>query len=612
MKQFCHQTRAFLALRPWLPLMRISASVLPVVLALAASHQTVRAAPPVPAAPADTVETIRLREGELPGVTLTPELLYRILVAELSAQEGLYDDAAQELLGLARDTLDPRLGQRAFQMSMSGRNLALALRSAREWARLDPGNPEAVAASLALSASSGQTDGLARTLARRIDAADDKDLAVAQAAGIVGKMTDKRLALDVLDKALAGVAGTSALAHMALADAAWAAGEPRRAVDESYRARALDPDSLDVAQRVLEYGLRVEPRRAVRDTYRYLADHPGQRSLQLLLVSRLTSQGQFDEALKLLSDMRRQTPEDFDLLYTQAEVNVRAGRYDTARALLDEYITIQQQRRLSVADGASSAQADVSDARLLLVQIAERQNDLKEAIRQLSAIDELSLRFQARAHEAVLYGKLGDLAQARATLDAIKPNDRRERVVVRLTLASIYRDAGRSDEAVELLKAADLEMPGTPEIKYELGMMLHQQGKVSEFEGLMKQVIELDPDNANAYNSLGYTYVEANRNLPEARDLLERALDLEPDNPYILDSVGWYLFRTGDYQGALEYLRRSYDQLPAADVAAHLGEALWMLKHENQAKRIWAEGLKAEPDNDALKETLRRLKVTLP
>jgi tetratricopeptide (TPR) repeat protein len=585
---------------------------MPVVLALAAAHETAWAAAPPAPVPADSVETIHLRPGEPPAVTLTPELMYRILVAELSAQQGQYDDAAQELLGVARDTLDPRLGQRAFQMAMTGRNLPLALQSAREWARLDPDNPEAVAASLALSASSGQTDGLARTLARRIEAADDKDQAVVQAAGIVSKMTDKRLALDVLDKALAGVLKTSGLAHLALADAAWAAGEPRRAVDEAYQGQALDPDSPDAAQRVLEYGLRVEPRQAIGDTYAYLAKHPNQRSLQLLLVSRLTAQGQFDEALRLLASMRKQTPEDFDLLYTEAEVNARAGRYDAAKGLLGEYITIQQQRRQAVADDATNAQADVSDARLLLVQIAERQGKLMEAIRQLRLIDEPNLRFQSQTHVAVLYGKLGDLSKARATLDAIKPADRRERAVVRLTLASIYRDAGRTDEAVESLKAADLEMPDTPEIKYELGMLLHQQGKTAEFETLMRRVIELDPDNANAYNSLGYTYVEENRNLTEARGLLERALDLDPDNAYILDSVGWYLFRTHDYQGALEYLRRSYDQLPAADVAAHLGETLWMLKRREEARRIWAEGLKADPDSEALKATLRRLKVTLP
>ncbi|MER1968804.1 tetratricopeptide repeat protein [Castellaniella sp. GW247-6E4] len=591
--------------------MRFPASAFPVLLALVAAHGAALAAPSA-ATPAEPVETIHLRSGEPPAVNLTPDILYRILVAEIAAQRDLFDDAGQTLLGVARDTLDPRLARRAFQMAMAARNIPLALRAARQWVLLDPENPEAVAASLALAASNGQTQGLAQTLARRIQKAEDQDQAIVQAAGIVSKMADKHLALDVLEKALAGVVNTSAFARLALADAAWAAGDASRALDEARRAQALDPDSHDAAQRVLEYGLRVDPDAAIAQTQRYLGAHPDQRALHLLLVSRLTSAGKFEQALQMLEDMRRRTPEDFDLLYTEAEVNARAGRYDVAVGLLNDYISVQNQRRQSIEDGATNAQSDASDARLLLVQIAERREDYKEAIRQLRMIDEPSLRFQARIHEAVLEGKLGDLAQARATIDAIRPADRRERIVRQLTLASIYRDAGRSDEAVQILRAADRDMPDAAEIKYDLAMLLERQGQTAEFETLMRRVIELDPDNANAYNSLGYTYADQARNLDEAQGLLERALDLEPDNPYILDSVGWYLFRIKDYEAALEYLRRSYDKLPAADVAAHLGEVLWVLNRPQEARGIWVEGRRQDPDNETLLETLRRLKVELP
>ncbi|MFA7436664.1 tetratricopeptide repeat protein [Castellaniella sp.] len=591
--------------------MRFPTFVLAVLLALGAARGGAWAASPETGAQARD-DTAQVHPGEPPRVELTAELLYRLLVAEFSAQHGLYDDASQALLALSRDTQDSRLALRSFQMAMSAHNLALALRAARQWAELDPDNPEAVAASLALSASSGQTDGLARTLARRIASADDRDQAIVQAAGIVARMTDKRLALDVLDKALASVVNVSSLAHLALADAAWAAGDGPRALAEARRGQQLDPDSQDAAQRVLEYGLRLQPDDVIRETQAFIDEHPGQRGLELLLVSRLTSQGRFDEALALLARMRRQAPEDFDLLYTEAEVNARAERYAQARILLDQYIAIQQQRRTALDDRATSAQADVADARLLLVRIAEREQDHREAIRQLRLIDDPALTFQARTHEAVLYGKLGDLAQARATLDTIEPEDRRERVTIRLTLAAIYKDAGRTDQAVELLKAADLEMPDTPEIKYDLGMMLLHQGKVREFETLMRRIIELDPDNANAYNSLGYTLVEQNRALDEARDLLERALDLDPDSPYILDSVGWYLYRIQDYEGALEYLHRSYAQMPAADVAAHLGEVLWLLGRQAEARDVWSGALRREPEAPAILETLERLKVPPP
>src|SRR5699024_11258922 len=137
---------------------------------------------------------------------------------------------------------------------------------------------------------------------------------------------------------------------------------------------------------------------------------------------------------------------------------------------------------------------------------------------------------------------------------------------------------------------------------YDLGMLYVLGEDYRKFERTMRQVIELAPDNANAYNALGYTFADQNRNLEEAQDLLEQALELEPNNPYILDSVGWYLYRIGDLEAAVEYLARSYEQLPAADVAAHLGEVLWVKGRKDDARKVWQEGLDADPDNDTLQD----------
>ncbi len=559
----------------------------------------------------EQIEQIRLRSGELPAVKLTADILYRILASEIAAQRGSYDMASQTLLDLAREASDPRLAKRAFQFSMADRDLPRSLKAAREWALLAPNDPEAVAASLALAASNGQTSGLATALRARIDKAQDKDQAVIQAAAIVGKMADKHMALDVLEKALSPAALSLPVARLALSDAAWAAAEPGRAVDEARQALALDPASEVAAQRVLEYGLKVDAPAAIKETRAYIAKHPGSRKLQLMLVNRLVDRKDFTEALAQVKTMRQQAPEDFDLLYTEAEVNMRAERYSQAQALLEEYISVQTQRRKSINDKASNAVADASDARLLLVQIAEKQNRLEDAIAQLDLIDDSTLHFQAQIHKAVLQAKQGNLARARRSIEALKPRDRHERSVVALTLASIYRDAGRTDTAVDILVKADAAMPNTSEIKYDLAMLYERQGKFDEFEALMKRIIQLDPDNANAYNSLGYVYADQNRQLDQAQDLLERALDLEPDNAFILDSVGWYLYRSGDLEAAIEYLQRSYRQMPSADVAAHLGEVLWVAKRTDEAQRIWRAGLAQDAGNETLLKTLRRLGVTL-
>ncbi len=559
----------------------------------------------------ERVEQIHLRAGELPAVTLTADILYRILASEVAAQRGQYGMASQTLLELSKDTTDPRLAKRAFQFAMADRDAGRALMAAREWAALAPDDPEAVASSLALAASNGETAGLASALRQRIDKAQDKNEAIAQAAGIVNKMTDKKRALEVLDKALLEPTKALPIARLALADAAWAADDPGRALAESKLALAADPDSEPAAQRVLEYGLKVDPVAAINASKSFAHKHPEARKLQLLLVNRLAQRNDFDGALAQLASMRKAAPEDFDLLYTEAEVNFFANRYPQATALLNEYINVQTQRRRSISDKASNAMADASDARLLLVKIAEKEGRLGDAIAQLALIDDPSLRFQARVHQAVLQARQGNLSQARKTIEGIKPQDDRERTVIALTLASIYRESGRTDLAIQALVDADKALPDTAEIKYDLAMLYERQGKYDEFEALLRRVIELEPDNANAYNSLGYTFADQNRRLDEAQELLDRALELEPDSAFILDSVGWYLYREGENEEALEYLQRSYALMSTADVAAHLGEVLWALKRYDQARKIWREGLVKEADNETLLKTLKRLGVDL-
>ncbi len=561
--------------------------------------------------PREQIEQIRLRPGELPAVKLTADILYRLLASEIAAQRGRYDMASQTLLDLAHETSDARLAKRAFQLSMADRDLPRALNAAKAWALLAPGDPEAMAASLALAASNGQTAGLASAIRSRIEKAENKEQAVVQASAIVSKMADKRLALEVFEKSLPPGVDSLSVTHLALADAAWAASDPARALREARRALALDPASEVAAQRVLEYGLNVDSVAAITETRDYIKTHPDSRKLQLMLVNRLVERHEFTQALTQVESMRQRSPEDFDLLYTQAEVHMRAGNYPQAQALLEEYINVQMQRRKSINDKASNAIADASDARLLMVQIAEKQNRLDDAIAQLDLIDDVSLRFQAQIHKAVLQARQGRLAQAKSTIEALKPQQHHQRTVAALTLAGIHRDAGRTDDAVQILRDADAAMPDTAEIKYDLAMLYERQGKYDEFEALLRRVIELDPGNANAYNSLGYTYADRNVRLDEAQQLLERALELDPANAYILDSVGWYLYRTGDYEAALEYLQRSYEQLPTADVAAHVGEVLWTMGRKDEALNTWRAGYGKDPANETLVKTLKRLGVRL-
>ena len=72
-------------------------------------------APPQVKPLAPESEVIRLRAGELPEVTLTSSVLFRILASEISSQRGYIVPAGTTMLELARETSDPRLARRALE-----------------------------------------------------------------------------------------------------------------------------------------------------------------------------------------------------------------------------------------------------------------------------------------------------------------------------------------------------------------------------------------------------------------------------------------------------------------------------------------------------------------
>jgi Flp pilus assembly protein TadD len=130
-------------------------------------------------------------------------------------------------------------------------------------------------------------------------------------------------------------------------------------------------------------------------------------------------------------------------------------------------------------------------------------------------------------------------------------------------------------------------------------------------ERTLRRVIELKPDHHHAYNALGYSLAERNQRLPEARDLIAKALELSPNDPFITDSLGWVEYRLGNHAQALVHLRRAYASRPDTEIAAHLGEVLWVSGQRDEARRIWREGRERDADNEVMRETLSRLQVRL-
>lgn len=556
-------------------------------------------------------QIIRLRAGQLPEVSLTSTILFQILASEISAQRGSYLPAGKTMLDLGRELGDYRLARRALEFYLAGGNLPGALESSRVWLRLMPDDPEASSTEMALAAASGQTSGLAAALKKQIDTASDKTVAIVQAFAVLSRMPDKNSALRILSEAIGeSNAKNLAAGHLALADMARAASDNVRALQESRLALAGAPRSEEAALRVFEYGLSVDPEQALRDATEFVAVQPNARRLRVLVASYLAERGQYDAAMAELNAMAKRSPEDFDLLFMQAQVSYRAKRLEQARGFLDQYVTVQAQRlRASAAAGATDAPAALAEAYQLMSRIAEEQGQLDEAVSLLAKIEDPSVRFSSRIRQAVIRAKQKRVDEALALIDSANAQTDEELILGGSAAAQILRDAKRLPEAIKRMQALDERMPDSVNIKYELAMLYERDNQMRAAERLLRQVMVLDAGHAHAYNALGYSLADRNQRLPEALALITRALEISPQDPFILDSMGWVKFRMGQFAEAVDYLQRAYERRPEAEIAAHFGEALWRFNRQDEARRVWKEGFAQDPSNATLLETTKRFGV---
>ncbi|MCI1710419.1 MAG: tetratricopeptide repeat protein [Chiayiivirga sp.] len=261
----------------------------------------------------------------------------------------------------------------------------------------------------------------------------------------------------------------------------------------------------------------------------------------------------------------------------------------------------------SAAAGAESA----TPARLyLLGQLAELREQTGPALDWYGRIGSGLQREQARLRIAVLLDKTGKLDDALARLRELQASDSDYGEVLRdayLLEAELLQKHQRSDEAIDAYARGLAIFEDDPELIYARALGHERRDDIAAAEADLRRLIELDPEDADALNALGYTLADRTDRYQEALDLIQRALKLKPDTPAIVDSLGWVLYRMGRTEEALPHLRRAFELQRDAEVAAHLGEVLWMSGDKDEARSIWRVGRELDPDNRALKQVLERL-----
>ena len=263
--------------------------------------------------------------------------------------------------------------------------------------------------------------------------------------------------------------------------------------------------------------------------------------------------------------------------------------------------------QLNAKNTEPEQQAGQAEALMTLAQIAQRQGQLERAGQWLSQMPATTDPIKLASRQADLLAQQGRMDEARLVLAQVKTTTPEQTKRKTLAQSQWLREHQQAAAAYSLLKPALNAQPDDADLASELAMVTEKLKRFDEMESLLRQLIKTRPQDPQAFNALGYSFADRNIRLDEARALIEQAVALVPQDPYIQDSLGWVAFRQGKHDEAVQILQAAYKAKPDAEIAAHLGEVLWVMGQTEQAARIWREGLLLKADNETLQETLKRL-----
>ncbi len=540
----------------------------------------------------------------LPAVGLSQELMFRYLSAELALQRGNAFAAYATMLSIARSTNDPRLARRATEMAISGSLPAEALKAARVWHEVAPHSDEAAQVLLSLQLQNGRIDEAKQSLAKMLAGSTSSmlPLAIGNVQRLLSRVPDRARGAALLKELLEPY--RDALdARLALAQMAMVSGDRAAAMREVRDALAKFPSSelavLMLAQIIED---KAEAAKTLAD---FLKKNPKAREARLAFARMLFEQSRIADAKKEFQILLQQTPNDPMALYALGLLSAQANEMADAEKYLSAYV--------GSLKGQPDRERDASQALMVLAQIAEERNDEAGAIKWLNMVPELgqSGAVNASLRRAQLLAKAGKIDDARRLLSQTDVNNDDERVKLIIGEAQLLRDAGKLADAIQLVEDALELYKDNVDLLYELSMLAEKSQQFDLMERSLRKVIQLAPDSQHAYNALGYSFADRNLRLQEAHDLIAKALTLAPEDPYIMDSMGWVEFRLGRFEKAVDLLRRAFAIKADAEIAAHLGEVLWVMGREDEAKKLWRNAGGKDPKNETLKSTLKRLQVKL-
>jgi len=270
---------------------------------------------------------------------------------------------------------------------------------------------------------------------------------------------------------------------------------------------------------------------------------------------------------------------------------------------------------LLYARTASFLRPDHVDAILLSAELLDQLNQLDLAVEAYRQVPTDSMDHHAaelgRAEVLGRSGKTDAAVEVLQNLAAQKP----DLPSVHVALADLQRREEEYAAAVtsydRAISLTETDASGNWFLHYARGISHERLKNWDQAEADFRRALELNPDQPQVLNYLGYSLVERREKLDEALDMIERAVAARPDSGYIVDSLGWVLFRLGRYDEAVEHMERAVELMPVDPVVNdHLGDVYWAVGREREAEFQWKRALSfvdpEDTDGEADPERIRR------
>jgi tetratricopeptide (TPR) repeat protein len=269
---------------------------------------------------------------------------------------------------------------------------------------------------------------------------------------------------------------------------------------------------------------------------------------------------------------------------------------------MGEYDRAEQEMQQALRKGGK----EESTVHYYLAQLNEARQKDALALEHYRQVKDGEYVYTARLREVGLLDKEGKLGEAREVLHRAEAKDDQQRVQLILIDAQLLREDKKYEASYQVLQQGLEKFTDQPDLLYQTAMAADKLNKTDLFEQLIRKLMKVTPDNAHAYNALGYSLLDRNVRIPEAMKLVEKAYQLAPDDAAIIDSMGWGEYLLGNLDKSEGYLRRAFTANPDPEIAAHLGEVLWKKGDKEGARKVWQDSAKANPDNEALQTVMKR------